>query len=250
VQFIGVDVSATRGIDVAVLREDRVASLHWFPSHREFGGWISSLTSLCYVGIDAPSSRPIRTTRRCESYLLQHGVSVHPTPGLEEPLPEWMKVGGEVWEATRAAGFVEARALGSGPPAAIEVYPYLAYVCFSGALRPRHEVDTAWARRQVGTLGIKLPQWAEKDQADAVCAALVARAYADGSAVPYGEPSEGVIWSPFALPKLRPGAAAGPAARGSLTCGCGCGGATSGRRGVRFLPGHDAKLAARLSRET
>ena len=128
----------------------------------------------------------------------------------------------------------------------------------------RVEIAPAWARRVLQASGHHLVGTG-KDAADAVAAALTARAYAAGLAVPYGDPAEGVIWVPRALPDQQAGRRSiqqqkvtqtDPAlvnqetpGRDRLPCECGCGGVPAGRIS-RFLPGHDAKLASRLLRES
>lgn len=243
-RWAGLDVSATRGLDMAILDEALSVRLVWLP---DTGGLLRVLQELgtdLVLGIDAPSGPAIRPNgRQAERDLQGRNVALYRTPEIGRPLDTWMAAGFEVWRVTREAGLVERRERGS-ERGAIEVYPYLAYVCLSGRSRPPSEVPRSWAMSLIRANGIRLPSWAVKDQADAVCAALVARAYSLGKAVPFGDPAEGVIWAPGALPlwhgMLAPSSPSS-APRLGPPCLCGCGESTSGRRGVVWRPGHDMR---------
>jgi predicted nuclease with RNAse H fold len=249
VRYLGIDISATRGLDMALLDESGALSrLSWVDTVSALKASLQELGTDLIVGIDAPSDYAIQAGgREVERQLGTLGVSSYPTPTNHDRLDEWVKTGFAVWRTCRDLGLVEHRALAVGP-GVIEVYPYLAYVAWSGARRPREEVSMAWAKRLLKEQGFSLPDWAIKDHADATAAALVAKAFSGGVAVPYGDIREGTIWSPSRL------AAAAPPLRsarsfGSALCLCPCGRPTSGRPGVRYLPGHDMKDPNRHQRK-
>ncbi|MBI1846038.1 MAG: DUF429 domain-containing protein [Candidatus Rokubacteria bacterium] len=204
-RFLGIDVSARRGLDLAVLDgKRRLERLAWLPGPEAVRALVTELGPETIVGVDAPASRARRAGgRRSEALLRSRGVSLYLTPTAARPAPAWMAAGWQVWRALRECGVPERRTSGGAAPAALEVFPYLAYVCWARARRDTARVaPPAWARRLVRRQGIALPAWAVKDHADAVAAALVAAAYADGRAVAFGDPGEGVIWAPCALPEL------------------------------------------------
>ena len=87
----------------------------------------------------------------------------------------------------------------------IEVHPELAFLAFAGRpLASKKTWDGQVQRRQAladqglapDDLGPTGGTAAADDVLDAAACALVARAYAAGSAVPLGDEAEGVIWMP------------------------------------------------------
>jgi predicted nuclease with RNAse H fold len=216
------------------------------------------------VAVDAPGGTAGRAGGRlAEAELRRRGVALYSVPTDGEAAPGWMQAGWRVYELLRGAGLPEARTYAGPGRWAIECYPYAAYVALSGRGRPGGVAAASWARRiLLEARGLRLAGTG-KDAPDAVAAAVTALAFRSGEAVAYGDPEEGVIWVPGRLPdRLRAsrrasggsgGAAntddAGPRAGSEVRlCLCGCGGVPVGVRS-RFLPGHDAKLSARLRRE-
>lgn len=263
----GIDVSATRGLDVAViLRTGTLVETAWIPDHDALRIWLEVWSHrLSVVAVDAPGGVARGSGgRRAERDLRGRGISLYLTPPTPiEDAPSWMQQGWQIFGQLRELGFPEARELGAVPPCAIECYPYATYVALAKARRPSAEPAPTWARRVLGK-HVRRLVGTGKDAPDAVAAALTARAYACGDAVAYGDPSEGVIWVVRDLPDFSSAAKpnlAETGRRGSQTrevnaaprtdrapCACGCGSIPAGPQS-RFLPGHDAKLHARHRRE-
>ena len=270
---LGVDVSLGRGLDVALIDGLRVEAT-W----SRVG--LSTLTELLRerspdaVGIDAPPRpglallrdpseaarlpvppRPgTHLDRRIAEYeLSRRGIGSHQTPREEERLFTWMTAGFEAFVAADDAGY--ATFLGEGPALgrALEVFPYASYVALAGCLSPGRRHRLAWRREVLEEARVEgVADGATIDVLDAVCAALTAARFVEGSGSWLGDPREGAI----VLPVLRledayrrcaaPDRATMPAgAAAPRLCACGCGEPV--RR--RFLPGHDAILKSRLLRE-
>lgn len=242
--WAGLDVSATRGLDMAVIDGAGDVRLVWLPDHRGLLRLLHELGTEVLLGIDAPSALARQPGgRQAERELQRRNVALYRTPTADGTVDTWMAAGFEVWRIAREAGLIEQRERG-GERGAIEVYPYLAYVCWTGKRRPPTEIPRAWATALVRGRGIQLPSWAVKDHADAVSAALVARAYAANEAVPFGDPLEGVIWAPSPPPFWHGMLVPSPpttAPRLGSPCLCGCGEKTSGRKGVVWRSGHDMR---------
>lgn len=255
-RFLGIDVSAVRGLDLALLDETKnLVCLSWLPSASQLEACLLDFGENLVIGIDAPSGLAVSDGgRQAEQTLRSQRVQLYLTPKSFADAKPWMQVGFDIWDIVSRLGYLESRAFGGAAPCSVEVFPYLAYVCWSGTLRGA-EVPEPWAKRLVNGHGFSLPPWAKKDHADAIAAALVAAAYADGTAMPFGDQTEGVIWGPTALPNLRTQRIQRPAGTPRVVsnakhdpqaCLCGCGRMTSGRPGVRFVQGHDAKYYAQL----
>jgi predicted nuclease with RNAse H fold len=198
----GIDVSNSRGLDLAVLGADgRLLEGAWLPGLEALRAWLEVWQErLAVVAVDAPSGIADRGGgRAAEQELWRLRLGVYPAAADRATAFPWMQVGFRLFELLDSFGFPEERRLAGAAPRAIECYPYAAYVALSGHRRPPGEPPAAWARRLVRTAGYALPGTG-KDLADAVAAALTALAYLQGRAVPYGDPSEGVIWVPAALP--------------------------------------------------
>lgn len=208
----GIDVSATRGLDAAILTPDgTLIQTAWLPGLEGLRIWLDAWASrLSVVAVDAPSSIAWEAGgRQAERALRARGVSLYLAPPSEVGAASWMVEGWAVFRLLVEHGFPEARdarARTPGDRAALECFPYAAYVAWSGAKRPLKAVPAAWVRRVLKQCGYVLPGTA-KDAPDAVAAALTALAWVRGEAVAYGDPDEGVIWTPCALPDLaaRPG---------------------------------------------
>jgi len=262
----GIDVSATRGLDAAVmLRDGGLIETAWLPGVEALRPWLEVWAErLMVVAVDAPSGLAQQEGgRQAERELRARRTSLYLTATAVEKAPAWMHQGWRVYELLAEMGFPEVRESSSSRACAIECYPYAAYLALSQAHRPSAEKPAAWARRLLEAAGYTLAGTG-KDAADAVAAALTARAYVHREAVAYGDAGEGVIWVPRALPdqashsrphatargarRTEPNRAGSPARDGRPPCECGCGMTPAGRRS-RFLPGHDAILLAQRRRE-
>jgi predicted nuclease with RNAse H fold len=259
----GIDLSETRGLDTAILNErGELIEVAWLPGLEALAHWLKTWgPELSVIAVDAPGG-PAHGPggREAEKTLRQRGVSLYLTPSGEARAAGWMQVGWRVYGLLHSQGFPEARRLEADRPCAIECFPYATYVALTGRGRPPDMEPARWARDVLRRHGYHLAGTG-KDSADAVAAALTARAYATRTAAAYGDPDEGLIWVPLPLPDRlgdRPQRSAIPesvrparinlgAARPSnqQVCRCGCGG-TPASRTSRFLPGHDAKLKSLL----
>ncbi|MCC6178703.1 MAG: DUF429 domain-containing protein [Chloroflexi bacterium] len=211
----GIDVSEVHGLDAAILGADgALIETSWLPGVAALGSWLDAWGArLTVVAVDAPDHVAREAGGRLvEKELRRRGVSLHLTPRSAQAAPGWMQRGWEVYEQLREHGFPVTRVPGV-ERGAVECFPYSTYVALTGAGRSEGVEPAVWARGILRRQGYVLAGTG-KDAPDAVAAALTARAYLRGEAVAYGDPSEGVIWTPCALPERiarrgrRPGKAA------------------------------------------
>jgi alkylated DNA nucleotide flippase Atl1/predicted nuclease with RNAse H fold len=200
--FVGVDVSATRGFDVAILDEDRRLTL--LAKARDLDALAVIARGIppeSIVAIDAPPapSRGLvaggKRYRVAEEELHRLGVSLYPTPPSEEEAAWWMRIGFSVFELMEKMGFPPSLDGSSRRGAAIEVYPHLTYRTLSGSTRGRGP-KIEWSRRSLHRRVAGVPRGATQDQLDAVAAALTAWFFAHDRFVAHGDPREGVIVAP------------------------------------------------------
>jgi methylated-DNA-protein-cysteine methyltransferase-like protein len=200
--FVGIDVSATRGLDVCVLDENRTVSLllkardletlepilRQFPKNTTFA-------------IDAPStiSQGLvagKEHRVAEQELLRLGISLYLTPRDEGTAPTWMQAGFALYRVLDSLGFPVFRGGEAGSGLSIEVYPHLSYVSLAGAKRgPTSKVD--WSRSTIRKHVRGLPASADQDALDAACAAFTAWTFVHARWAAYGDPVEGLIIAPY-----------------------------------------------------
>jgi len=200
--FAGIDVSATRGFDIAVLDEDRRVVL--VAKARDLDAAtviIKGLPPQTVVGVDAPptASRglagPGKGYRVAEQELHRAGVSLYSVPSDPELAPSWMRAGFALYDVLAKAGFPPFFAGPARSGVSIEVYPHLTYRALSGDARGRAsklEWSRATLRRRVAGLTKDLTQ----DALDAIAAAYTAWAFGNDGWVGYGDPREGVIIAP------------------------------------------------------
>jgi predicted nuclease with RNAse H fold len=204
----GIDVSATRGLDAAILTLDgSLVQTAWLPGLDGLRHWLDAWAErLLAVAVDAPGSRARAAGgREAERVLKRLGLSLYLAPTDDVTAASWMVEGWAVFRLLAEHGFPEARRRRDelvGERHALECFPYAAYVAWSGARRPTATEPAAWARRVLARRGYRLPGTA-KDAPDAVAAALTALAWTRGEADVYGDPEEGVIWTPCSLPEPR-----------------------------------------------
>jgi len=158
-------------------------------------------------GPAAPRLAP--APRACDRELLARRIAVYQVPSKEAvdagraQLPAWMAVGFEYFRRLRRLGFeipddvVMPGVLG-GAPAAIEVYPYGAFVALFGGLPPK-KMTRAGAHLRIVALrraGLEWDEYFDHDSLDALAAALTGWRFELGQATPVGDPREGLIWLP------------------------------------------------------
>lgn len=147
---------------------------------------------------------------------------------------------------------------GSPTCTAAEVFPEASAVLLAERFHSAEETKVCFRRRVPRQEGVDETVLPTIDWVDAALAALTVVRALEGSFSCLGDPAEGVIIVPVAtLPASRLVRARSPKERTRLPkpipsapgsprkCGCDCGAQV--RR--RFLPGHDAKLKARLVHE-
>ncbi len=241
--FIGIDPTAgVRPITYAVLDERlRIKALRTAPLEEVLADVLSYPLAVC--GIDAPAGRnkglladrevrarmglpPDRDTynryRLCEYELRRRGIHVYSTPPDEQRVPRWMRVGWELYDRLRAAGFVDFPL--QGARRVFETYPHAAYTVLinkrpyaktsvEGLLQRQlvlydEGVDVPdpmraleeWTRHRLRTGQLDLRAIHSHDELDALMAAytayMVEREPHHTTAL--GDPSEGVIVLPTA----------------------------------------------------
>jgi methylated-DNA-protein-cysteine methyltransferase-like protein len=199
--LVGIDVSATRGLDVAVLdAERRLRMLAKVHGRDALAVLVRGLPPDTVVAVDAPPA-PARGLvaggryRVAERALHALGVSLYPVPSSRERAAAWMQEGFAVFEILASHGFP---AFAGGPSrrgVALEVYPHLTYRILAGGPRGG-AAKLAWSRAALGRRVPGLPRDATQDQLDAVAAALTAWFFAEDRFVCYGDAREGVIIAP------------------------------------------------------
>lgn len=187
-QYIGIDVSETRGQAAAVMNDDLVITrlMAGMNSDHLFSEIIGKGTEPLIVAIDSPRSPAPGTGkfgRQCERDL--HRLEVRPqwTPtksALGDPANEsrwvWMRIGFDLFRqasALKDEGLVEE---------VIEVFPSASYGRF-----PEIHVHMP-----IGQVLRK----AKTDQLDAVCCAMTAWCFAHKQFMAVGDPQEGQIIVP------------------------------------------------------
>lgn len=200
--FAGIDVSATRGFDVAVLDEDRRVILLAKAHDLDAAGVIvRGLPPQTVVAVDAPPAPsrglagPGKEYRVAEQELQRAGVSLYGTPSTVERAKSWMRAGFDLYDVLAKAGFPP---FFEGPArrgVAIEVYPHLTYRVLAGGARGRAS-KLEWSRATLRRKITGLPRDASQDALDAIAAAYTAWAFGLDRWVGYGDPREGVIVAP------------------------------------------------------
>ena len=212
--LVGIDVSATRGFDVAVLDENRRVVLLAKARDLDAVSVIArGLPPQSVVAVDAPPgpSRGLvaggKRFRVAEEELHKLGVSLYPVPPAETEPSSWMREGFALFEILAKAGFPVFFEGASRGGVSIEVYPHLTYRTLAGSARGKVS-KIEWSRGALRRRVSGTPRDATQDQLDAIAAALTAWYFAHQRAVGYGDAREGVIFAPIG--DERDDAPAGP----------------------------------------
>jgi methylated-DNA-protein-cysteine methyltransferase related protein len=200
----GIDVSATRGFDVAILDEDRRLVLLAKARDLDAAAVIArGLPAESVIGVDAPPA-PARGLvadgkryRVAEQELHKLGVSLYPTPPSEAEAHAWMREGFALFEILAKAGFPPYFEGPARSGVSLEVYPHLTYRTLAGAVRGKSS-KIEWSRSALRRRVSGVPRDATQDQLDAIAAALTAWFFAHDRWIGYGDPREGVIVGPLA----------------------------------------------------
>ena len=229
VTIVGIDVAAARPSTAVAVRTGRSGHarvLEWMETDHRDRDQVAGLFEWVrrheprVVAVDAPQDyrraprasggpRAGPAPRACDRELLARRIAVYHVPSKDAveagraKLPDWMAVGFEYFRRLRRLGFevpvdaVMPGALG-GAPAAIEVYPYGAFVTLLGGLPPK-KMTRAGARLRIVALrraGLEWDEYYDHDSLDALAAALTGWRFELGRATPLGDPREGLVWLP------------------------------------------------------
>jgi methylated-DNA-protein-cysteine methyltransferase-like protein len=200
--YAGIDVSATRGFDVAVLDDERRVVL--LAKARDLDAAsliIRGFPPEAVIAVDAPHA-PSRGFagagkgyRVAEKELHRVGVSLYPVPSSTEAAPAWMRAGFALYEVLEKAGFPPFLEGAARRGVSIEVYPHLTYRVLTGDARGRAS-KLEWSRAALRRKVAGLTRDATQDALDAIAAAYTAWTFASDRWVGYGDPREGVIVAP------------------------------------------------------
>ena len=198
----GIDVSASRGFDIALLDDDRRVVL--LAKARDLDAAsviIRGLPAETVVAVDAPPapSRGLAGTgkgyRVAEQELHGTGVSLYPVPARSEAAPAWMRTGFALYEVLSKAGFPPFFEGTTRRGVSIEVYPHLTYRVLAGDGRGAAS-KLEWSRTVLRRKVTGTTKAATQDALDAIAAAYTAWTFANDRWVGYGDPREGVIVAP------------------------------------------------------
>lgn len=223
--IVGVDVAARRPCTAVALRGGRAAHVDdWLETSDRavLIDWIARSRPQV-VAIDAPqgwnrrlSSAVGRRSRVCDYELLRRGLGVYQVPAKADVetgsarLPDWIAAGFELFRALRRRGFESPPegaipgAFGQ-PAAAIEVYPYAAFVTLLGH-RPQAKTERQGLAARVGVLrqaGVEWEDYFDHDSLDALAAGLTGWRFLQGRASALGDPREGLLWLPISRNEVR-----------------------------------------------
>jgi predicted nuclease with RNAse H fold len=225
---LGVDLSARRGLDLALLDRRRLVALAHVPDLPAALAWLDEQPRRPEViAIDAPQgprlpllADPVhRVTldpappegryvryRVCDYLLARRGIGLYLAPAPGESVPPWMAVGFALFDALRARGYRLPRHPDDHAASLLEVYPFATFVTLLGRVPPRKSTTAGSAlRRAVLTAAgvADLPLIAGHDALDAIAAALTAAIFADGGGCALGDSREGLLVLPVAGAALR-----------------------------------------------
>ena len=239
--FVGVDLSARRGFDVAVLDDERRVRELWRAATLDLlSAGLAPYAGPLLVAVDAPQAPSDFPLRRAE---VRAGLPVPPTPGrfaryrvcdyelarrgiglylLPEPgaaPPAWMALGFATFRRLRERhGLSIPRDAADHAATLLEVYPYASFVTLLGGRPPRKTTREGMAMRvealrRAGLRGVCNPPttWEPTlpdaglthDAVDALCAAFTAWAWHHGHGCALGRPDEGLIVLPVPAGTLK-----------------------------------------------
>ncbi len=196
----GVDVSATRGLDVVVLdarRRPVTARARVEPG--ELAALLDAAgPQLAVVAIDSPPGPgEAGRTRPCEIALRRRHIRVFSTPAVDEgydrPFFDWVRAGEEAFAAAEAAGFPRLRHRGAPAGHALEVFPHATDVVLRGATPPPRTLRSAakkraWRAATLAAAGVDTGALRSVDLVDAALAALTGLLALADEAELVGEP--------------------------------------------------------------
>lgn len=204
VVHVGIDVSATRGFDIAAIDSSRRLVLLAKAQNLEAVSVIArGLPPESVIAVDAPPgpSQGLvaggKRFRVAEEELHRIGVSLYPVPPTEADAASWMREGFSLYEVLAKAGFPTFFEGTARRGVSFEVYPHLTYRVLAGGARGRLS-KIEWSRAALRGRVTGVPKIATQDELDAIAAALTAWHFDHDRWAGYGDPREGVIVAPLA----------------------------------------------------
>ncbi len=224
----GIDVSARRGLHVALLADSRtLLAVAHLPDATAAADWLTIRAPDTPVGIDAPLGPRLplladaatraamvpppaegryQRYRVCDYHLARRGIGLYLAPLADEPAPSWIAAGYALAAALRAIGRRAPRHVHDYTATLLEVYSYAAFVTLLGAIPPRKSTSAGRAARlraltNAGLTGLDAAQ--SHDALDAVAAAYTAAVFAAGGGCAVGDPTEGLMVLPVAEAAIR-----------------------------------------------
>jgi predicted nuclease with RNAse H fold len=228
--FVGVDLSARRGFDVAVLDDERRVIRLWRAATLDLlSAGLAAYAGPMIVAVDAPqapSDFPLRRPavraalpvpptegrfaryRVCDYELARRGIGLYLLPEPGTAPPAWMALGFATFQRLRTRhGLRLPRDAADHTATLLEVYPYAGFVTLLGGRPPR---KTTRAGRAVRVEALRRAGLREvpdagltHDAVDALCAAFTAWAWRHGLGCALGRPGEGLIVLPVPAGTLK-----------------------------------------------
>ena len=257
---LGIDVSASRGLDLVLLDEHAaIEATHRRVEPADLPPLIAEYAP-DVVAIDSPPSWGTSGgSRLTERELRRFGIQSFGTPSdpkkADNAFYDWMRVGMAAFDAV--AKTHPRYRNGSVRGTAMEVFPHASAVVLAECLPPATATKRAWRERVLRAHHVAADQLRSMDQVDAALAALTGLLALRGRCTALGDPKEGVIVLPArTLPATtyrrcieEPEPEEQPHLPGLAFCRCGDAGCTQLTRS-EFAPGHDAKRKSFLWKQT
>lgn len=207
---MGIDVSASRGMDVVLLDQYLHPTCWSRQTVQDIKGLLGRHHPMT-VGIDAPPSFPtVGNKRKCEGQLNALGLRVFYSPSSPaqqaHPFYDWMRIGHQVFQAAREAGYPTYLGQGGIRGSAFEVYPHATAILLHGSLPPSGWAKSAFQKRGWRTavlqrVGVPTNGLVTMDLVDAALAALTARLALDDRIIVLGPPGEEALIIPKPPPE-------------------------------------------------
>lgn len=204
--YLGIDVSAARGLDLALLDADRcLRDLRRCPDVAAVLAGVEALHAAprdIVVAIDAPQRYVWPAPdgwRACDRALQRRGLPLYKLSAPDAPLPGWIAVGFALFEAFAARGLRPPVAPDDTAATLLEVYPHASFVSLIGCVPARKSTAAGLARRRaaLAAAGIQgLPPVASHDALDAIVAAFTGQRFHSGQGSALGEPADGLMILP------------------------------------------------------
>lgn len=228
--YAGIDLSARRGFDVAILDDERrVAALWRSPTLEALCERLDALAGPFVAAVDAPqrpSDFPLRRPevraalpvpppqgrftrhRVCDYELARRGISLYLLPEPGGLHPAWMELGFATFRRLQEGyGLRLPDTAGDDETTLLEVYPYASFVTLLGGRPPRKTTREGAAIRldALRRAGIcNLPdEKLSHDAVDALVAAYTIWAWRHGQGCALGLPAEGLMVLPVPADELR-----------------------------------------------